>query len=483
MRFLLIFVPWIFPLFLRSQEVPSLDTFRLNTGLKVYLLQYGEDSVLNVRLAMEGGKRNENSCQVGYSEIIQHLLEVSVNEQNKGQRKFQCSIKGEQSILQANCSVRDFDAEMGILGNAIVRLAFEKDKIQAVVSKMVEHYKQENLSVWDLSELYAEQILYGLNNPPGRKYCQYQIEKVLPVELREFYVSHYTPETSSLIICGNFNAAKVKKIIKKHFVKWRPLRKLENAEEKEVLMFQKFRGKEISLVNSFATDKYMLKWIFPAVPARSEDLPAFTVLCALFDRYLSKIMEEHGSSGLNFRPVNFNSGVMTIHCFSEKAVVKTAVALLEQTLETFRLEKIDESEYKIVVKKLFNDFDKQKEPKRILELYNPLLYDFEIRKNYLRNLTSLSPQSLQNVLQKYFNSDVYKLIVIGKSHLVAQDLQAFGKLRAYQTSDFETCDESCKEVVIIKYHCESCRRRGLGYVWRFNPADKEAIERARARKE
>lgn len=467
--------------FLYCQEVPALDTFRLNTGLKVYFLQYGEDSVLNVRLVMNDGKQNENACQTGYSEIIQKLLDQQF--QGAGKRRFTCTMKTEQTVLQGNCSMRDFDWEIGILNNTIVRLSFEKESLDRIVSKMVDRYKKENLSVWDLSEIYKDQVLYGTKNPMGRKYCQYQIEKVLPVELREFYVRYYTPENSSLIICGNFNSGKVKKIIKKHFVKWRPLRKVEKSVEKNVLMMQKFHGKEISMVNSFATEKYLLKWILPGPAAQSIDLPAFAVLCKLFDRYLLKTAEENGLLDLNFRPIQFKSGYMSINCFSERNDLNGVVSFFEKALEDFVKKEIDEQELKEVMAELNMLYRKQKDSKQILQFYDPLLYDFEVRKNYLVTLSAITPQRLQKVLQTYFISDVYKLIVVGKSHLVAQDLQKFGKLSTYQTSDFETCDESCKEIVIIKYHCESCRRRGLGYVWRFNPADKEAIERARARKE
>lgn len=66
-----------------AQMQPTLDTFNLRNGLKVYLLNHGQDSVINIKLIIDGGQKNESSCQVGYSEIIQHLLTETLKEKQK----------------------------------------------------------------------------------------------------------------------------------------------------------------------------------------------------------------------------------------------------------------------------------------------------------------------------------------------------------------------------------------------------------------
>lgn len=468
-----------------SQERPQLDTFRLNTGLKVYLLQYGKDSLLQLKLVIKGGKRNENKCEVGYSEIIQKLLNLELKTKHAAQAQdiqhFTCRMNGEQTVLQGNCFITDFDRDLGILSASIVRLSFDKEKMDRVVSQLVDHYTPENISAYDLAGIYKDYVLYGEENALGRKYCQYQVEKVLPVNLREFYVRHYTPETTSLIVCGNIDFEHMKKIISRNFVKWKSLRKTESEENQDIV--PTIKGKEIAVVNKHHMEKYLLKWIFPAPSVTAKTFLSFSILCKLFDFHLDRLAKQRGLGNANFRPVSCEDNFLEVNCYCEEREIVDVVLLMEYALDDFRKKSLNMDEPEKVAQDFKDSYSNIQSSKAIFKFYDPLLYDFESHKNDLIGLWKSKGLNSINIPDEYFSSDSYKLIVVGKEHLVSGSLEKFGKVRRYQTSDFETCDETCKEIVIIKYHCESCRKRGFGYVWRFNPSEKEAIERARARKE
>ncbi|MBL7931695.1 MAG: insulinase family protein [Bacteroidia bacterium] len=468
-----------------SEERPQLDTFQVNTGLKIYFLKYGADSLLHIKLVIKGGKRNENKCEVGYSEIIRRLLDFELKTkylaQAQNKQGFTCGMEGERTVLQGNCSITDFDRDLGILSASIVRLSFDKEKMDKIVSQLVDHNKPENISAYNLAHIYKNYILYGDERAAGRNYCQYQVEKVLPVNLREFYVRHYTPETASLIVCGNVDPEHMKKIISKHFVKWKSLRKIQNEEDRNLV--PNIKGKDIAVVNKHQMDKYLLKWIFPTPVLKTKNSLALDVLCKLFDSYLLQLAEQKGLGNTNFRPLSFKGSYMEVNCYCEENEVVGAVQLMEDAVANFRKQTISPQVLQNAVKEIKELYTKIRSPKEILEWYDPLEYDFDSRKNERAELSDLTVLDFPEYPEEYFGEDSYKLIVIGKEHLVSGSLEKFGKVRRYQTSDFETCDETCKEIVIIKYHCESCRKRGFGYVWRFNPSEKEAIERARARKE
>ena len=85
------------------------------------------------------------------------------------------------------------------------------------------------------------------------------------------------------------------------------------------------------------------------------------------------------------------------------------------------------------------------------------------------------------ILENYFIPKAYKLIIVGKEHIVKDQLDLLGNVTSYKPADLETCDDAFKEVVIFKCHCESCYRRGYCNIWRFNPKDKNAIKNAKAK--
>jgi zinc protease len=461
-----------------SQEIPQLDTLTLNNGLKIYLLNYGRDSILSVKLLINGGKKNEAGCQVGYSEIIRDLLKETL----KKDKLLTCQISSGQTILNTRCTKRSFNKEMDLLSSTLSRLCFTKEKIDPIVSSIGEQYLPENISAYHLSHLFRDLIIYGTKDPLGRNYCQYQIQKVIPEELREFYLVHYTPTVSSLVICGNFNTKSVKKQIAKNFVRWKTLRKEESLTEEPVPEAPEIKDKKIALINKIDANDYLLKWVRRAPSSRSPDHLAFLVTCHLFDHFLKeKTKGMVHSDSVNFKPISHTVGFNEINCTTGQNDLPDAIKFFDTILQSFYTLKFTETDLEATVKDLKDNYIKNGGCEAILSFYDPLIYDIGSRKNYLSNLSAVSMPDIQMVLKKYFDPDSYRLIIVGKAHLVRTQLDFLENVTSYETSDFETCDEACKEVIVIKCHCESCYRRGYCNIWRFDPKDKKGIKNAKAR--
>ncbi len=463
------------------QEIPQLDSMTLGNGLKVYLLKYGKDSTLNIKLVINGGKKNETSCQVGYSAIIKQLLKESLNEKKraiyKNDKELSCEINNGQTIINTSCSKRNLNAEMDVLSSTLARLYFTKEKIDPIVSEIGNQYLPENMSDKNLVYLFKDLLLYGKDKPLGRNYCQYQIQKVVPEQLREFYLVHYTPSVSSLVICGNFNIRAAKKIIAKNFVRWKTLRKEDNKVEEPNEEVPEIKNKEITFVNKIDSKAFLLKWILSAPSSKSADLPAFLLTCELLNRVLK---EKFSNDSLKFEPIIYTSALMEINCSANQNNLSNAIHLLDTALQNIHQTAFSTSQLSEALTELKTNFINTKDV-GILSFYNPLLYDFDSRKNYLNNLSAFTIADVEPILKKYFSRDSYKLIIVGKEHLVKKELETFENVKKHQTFDFETCDETCKEIVIIKCHCESCYRRGYCNVWTFDPSQKASIKSAKSR--
>jgi zinc protease len=471
-----------------SQEIPQLDTFTLNNGLKLYLLQHNVGRAFHVRLTIPGGKKNETACQVGYSEIIQRLLNEAPREkQNFGMEpgtSLTCVLLNGQTVLSGNCSAADFNKVMELLSTTVSRLSFTKLSMDKAVSSIVDAYKTENMSSYCLAAIYRDLVWYGIKHPLGRTYCQYQIEKVIPEQLRDFYVEHYLPKGSSLLVSGNFNAGGVRKTVAKHFVKWRLLRKADHLAKDPDLPEPKIKSRDITFINKRDSEHFLLKWVQTAPASASPDHPAFLLASAVFDRYLAdKIEEQEGvkEDTLNFKPVSYTSSFMEINALAGHNQLAQAIRLLDTALYHFRQLKFTEADLETSVKKMKDDPLKLNTSEKLLAFYDPLYYDFIQRLNYSTGLSAIRPQDIQTIAKKYFNPEAYQLIVVGKEDWLAGQLDTLKQINRYQAWEFETCDEACKEVVIIKCHCEICYRRGQCYIWRFDPSQKNAIKRARSK--
>lgn len=478
---------FVFNTKMNSQENPKLDTLILNNGLKIYLLQYGKDPVLNVRLIINGGKKNETKCQVGYSKIIEELISESLNKEQGSvltkENQSTCEIINGQTILNGNCSINSLNRQIELFCNSVCRVSFTKEKTDRIVSAISDNNAPERMGSLQLAYVFRDFLLFGSKNPLGRKYCQYQIQKVLPEELRQFYNENYTPGRSSLLICGNFNINIVKKIIAKHFIKWRSFHKEENTTKNIDLKLSNISRKDIAFINKSSSENYTLLWAKTAPLPKSPDYMAFLVAFKLFDHFIvEKIKyEKLKFDSLKFKPIFYTNGFMEVSCIANQNNMIMSINQFDTMLQTFHKLKYSQIDVEESIKELKGNYFKNKKNESVLSFYDPLIFNFWSQKNYLTNLSGVSLMQIQKVVEDYFNPHTYKLIIVGKEHIVSNQINLLQNVTIYRSSDFETCDDACKEILVFKCHCESCYKRGYCNVWRFNPNQKKAIKNAKTK--
>jgi hypothetical protein len=466
-----------------SQEIPQLDTLTLKNGLKIYLLQCGQDSMLSIRLVIDGGRKDENECEVGYSEVIRRLIYTTLNDDpaEKKKKRVKCQINGGQTLLNTNCNRNTFSNVIAHLSSALVRLSFRTDKIDTAVSAMIDKYKAVNISSPRLTAVFKDLVLYGADNPLGRNYCAYQVQRMLPIELVEFYQKHYTPDRTSLIICGDLNVDAVKKTIKKYFLRWKSVKRREHREKKTDSKMPDIKNRDITFIDKFNAQHCIIKWIRSAPSSESPDHPTFLVAVHQFNRFLQAKVKAHEAANndtLKFGPVSYTSQIMEANCTAGSAQMAKAINFFDTTLKMFGKTEVTRAYLEEAVNNLRDEYRKTNTPQMVLSFYDPLIHNFDRRKNLLADLSEVKVMNLQLILKNYFNSSSYKLIIVGQEDLMSGQLDLFDNLTRYKASDFETCNKACREIVITKCHCEICYKRGKCYVWRFKPNQKKAIKKA-----
>lgn len=460
-----------------AQETPQLDTLTLRNGLKVYFIQYGSDSTIKIRLVFNGGKRNETSCQTGYSQVIQLLLDENLATGRQSELKFKnpflCEISRGQTVISANCLNKNLSEELNFLGSTVSRLRFMHYKVDRIVTSITDSLFIEKIPSLRLSELYRDLSLYGSKNPMGRNYCQLQLQKVLPEELKQFYLKNYTPKKSALVLCGNFDVNEAKKNVIRRFGQWKSKSRNTKGNENIELMTPKIKSKEIVFVNKHNEEQYLLKWILAAPSVKAPDHLAFTVLCKVFQQRLNNLItsgEYKYLDSLSIKHVSYASDFIEVDGSTNRTELSTLIKGFDTLLTNFRNLEITEAHLREAVKDLKSAWIGDKTPAGISTFYDPLFYDFDWRRNYLSNLADVNTFQLQTLLKKYFNPSLYKLIVIGKELSEAQQINLTAKITKYNTTDFEICDESClivgrKGELKLCWHCianlRPCQRNRL----------------------
>ncbi len=76
-------------------------------------------------------------------------------------------------------------------------------------------------------------------------------------------------------------------------------------------------------------------------------------------------------------------------------------------------------------------------PDEVSGFYNPLIYNFEKRKNILSDLNALTLDDVNKAIKKYFTPNVYKLVVSGDESKVSEQLTKLKDLKKFVSSEIE----------------------------------------------
>lgn len=429
-----------------AQEVPQLETYSLKNGVKIFLLKYGKIPAVNVKFVINTGEKNEAPGQQGYSELTAKLLLEGNSKYTQEQQNdiafklggdFGQDVNKDNTAITANFLTKDFDQGMDLFSSAILHPTFSKENLDQMIAQYIDYNSPTKMDIANLADVFSDLQLYSTSNPLGRHHYKAQLKLITPEKIREFHSFNYTPKNASVLVCGNFNSEVVKSVLEKYFGNWQSAFGEVNGVALDAPQIKK---KEIGFINRNLATQCALQWNKPAPSLKDKDLLAFNVAVRLFNVVLFTEIREKGgktySIGAGHAASQF-SNLLTISCSVRSDEMLNTIQLFDKTLMDFAQAKFSQEDFDKAVTGLKISIMSAEMPSAISSIYNPLLYDFNKRKNYLNDLANVKPEDVQRVIKKYFTPDIYKLMIAGDETVVAAQLNSIKALVKYKATDIE----------------------------------------------
>lgn len=429
-----------------TQEIPALETYTLKNGLKIHLMHYGKIDAVNVKLIVNTGEKNEVPGQQGYADITAEMLlqgnsKYSQEQQNdiafKSGGQMASGSDKDYTVVNANCLTRDLDKMMDLFSAAIMTPTFKKEKLDLMISGLIDYNNPQKMDIAELADVFSDLAIYGSSNPLGRNYYKGQLQQITPEKIREFHAFNYTPKNSAVIVCGNFDAATVKAIVEKYFGGWHSTYGEVNGVALDMPQIKK---KEIAFINRSKATQCALQWSKTAPSVKDKDLIAFTIANRIFNVVLfSEIREKGGKTygiGSAHQPSRF-SNLFQVSCSVRSEEMLNTINLFDKTLANFSQGNITQEDFDKAVIGIKTEFMRSEMPGDVAAFYNPVVYDFNKRKNYLSDLASVKREDVQKVIKKYYTPDSYKLLIAGDESVVSNQLTSINGLIKFKPADIE----------------------------------------------
>jgi predicted Zn-dependent peptidase len=401
---------------------------------------------MHLSVMINSGKKNETPGQQGYNSLVANLAlkgNQKYTEDDQNDRAFAVGSElssqagYDYTTFSANFLSKDAATVLDLMSAAIIGPVFNKDRVNQYISYLISYNTPAKMDISDLAATYATLNVHGIENPLGRSIYKKQLQQVTPEKIKAFHAFNYTPRNTRLILCGNFDSNELKNLIENYFGSWQSAYGEVNGVELES---PSIRKKEISFVNRVAATQCALRWVKNAPSRNDKDLLAFLIANQIFNEVLFREIREKGgktySIGSVHRPSKF-SNLVNINCSVRSEEMLNTINLFDKILADFSKGNFTKDEYDIQVTKYRTDLYLNEFPEEVVNFYNPVLYDFEKRKNVLAELDKLTMEDVKKVIKKYYTPDSYKLVLAGDETLLGGQLAQIKDLKRLGPADLE----------------------------------------------
>jgi predicted Zn-dependent peptidase len=444
MKTLAILLAGIFSLGLSAQEIPTLETYSLKNGLKIYMMKYGKIEAMNFSLIINSGKKNEAPGQQGYNSIVANLVmdgNKKYTEDQQNDKAFSIganiskSASFDRTSISASFLSKDAATAIDLVSAAVLQPLFDKDKVSQYLSYLTDYNNPAKLDISQMASVYSNLSIYGMQSPLGRSHTKEQIQQITPEKLMEFYKFNYTPKNTRIIVCGNFNSDEIKKLIETNFGSWESAYGEVNGVSLEMPVIKK---KEVAFANRTAATQCALQWNKNAPSLKDKDVLAFKIANQLFNQKLFIEIREKGGKTYGIGSAHLTSqfsNIMDIACSVRSNELLNTMELFDKTLQNFSLANFTKEEFDNEITKYKTSIMSMEYPAQVSTFYNPLVYDFEKRKNALQEIDKVTMEDVQKAIKKYFVPGIYKLVICGDEKVVASQLAKIPDLKKYSPAD------------------------------------------------
>jgi predicted Zn-dependent peptidase len=408
-------------------ELLPIETFELNNGIKVHLMQAGSQDVAKLDFLFPAGSVQANKP------LLASITNKALSEGTTNMTGAQLSEKidfygafiGQQasfhhSIVTLVSLTHFLPQTLELLEDMVKNPVFEQKEIDTLINKRKQEYLIESDKVKTLATRAFTQNLYGKEHPYGNYVTMDDFENLSRVDVVDFHQKAYIPEGTHIIISGQ-PGDNLKELLNQHFgQQWSDATPLSDSKPDADIVKEKsiFVEKTDALQSSIKI----------GIPLFTKEHPDFhgmqilnTVLGGFFgSRLMTNIREEKGLTyGISSFIMTYKyAGFLVISSDVKAENRELAVKEIFNEIRQLRDELIGQEELELVRNFLLGDMIRNFDgPFATSDNYRGLI-DLNLPTSYFNQffdvLKTITAEELQVLAQKYFKEENIITVIAGK---------------------------------------------------------------------
>jgi zinc protease len=213
-------------------KIPPYTQFSLSNGMKVYLLEDHELPLVSGVATIYTGDRLEPAEKTGLASIVGEVMRSggTVNFSAEALNQFleQRAASIETGINTTSGSAgfsgltEDLEEVFGLFAESLRQPAFPPERIEFAKNQWRGSIARRNDNPDSIVNREFQKLIYGADSPYARTIEYTTLDKITRDDVVDFYQQYYHPNNILLGIIGDFDSAKMRKLIEAEFVDWQP---------------------------------------------------------------------------------------------------------------------------------------------------------------------------------------------------------------------------------------------------------------------
>ena len=303
---------------------------------------------------------------------------------------------------------------------------FDKQQIQ-----LIEGIKSNKNSVDAIAGTVQNALVYGKNHPSGEFATVNSVEKVTLEDVKTFYDTYFRPNNAYLVVTGDIKYRNVKKQITKAFENWAS-GKIPSYQVPTVVNVETTEVDIIDMPNAVQSNIS----ISNAVYLKKADDDFYAALLANYilgsntGRLFKNLREEKGYTyGANSRIGNDHETASRFNAFASVGNMVTDSSVVEfiKEINKIKSEKVTGEELSNAKAAYTGSFVRALESPSTAARYALNIEIENLPKDYyevyLKRLNDVTVEDIQKVANKYFKSENFRIIIVGKGADIVTGLE------------------------------------------------------------
>ncbi|MDP4266911.1 MAG: pitrilysin family protein [Bacteroidota bacterium] len=427
-------------------SIAKFDTFRLENGLKVFVIENHKVPMVSYSLIIDNDPILEKE-NAGYVELAGSLLRTGTKNLSKDQLDEAVDFIGgnistNSSGIFANAIKKHNERLLELMSDILLNPNFTQEELDKLKKQKISELASQKDDPAAIASRVNNVLLYGKEHPYGENASEETVGNVTLNMCKNFYNTYYKPNIAYLAIVGDINVVEAKPLIEKYFGKWKkgivtahkyrtPLPPLSNT----IAIVDRPNSVQSNIIVSYPVD------MKPGTEDVIKSRVMNNILGGGTSRLFDNLREKHAYTYGAYSQLSPDKLIGHFMATAEvrNAVTDSSVYQIFYEINRIRDEKVPQEELDLYKNYLNGIFSLSLESPQTVASFainierNKMSSDYYT--NYLKNLAAVSAEDVQSAAKKYLRPENAYILVVGKADEIVPKLT-----KVLKTSNVEYYD-------------------------------------------